>query len=1400
MKKVVTAFTATAVVASVVVPASTLAAPTFTDVKTTDYYAEAITSLADRGIIKGYSDNTYRPGNSVTRGQAAKIIAGALGLDTKNVTNANFKDIVTSDEFYGSITALANEGIINGFSDQTFRPWEPITRNQMAKIIARAFNLETLDTTTPFTDLNKEYAGYIAALYTNDITTGRTATTFEGSTRVTRGQLAAFVHRAENIPAQDEEQQEEQLKDQQVNGDISAITGDKLTIGEETFTIPASLQPLFNESNKVALVKAKIEAIVVGDALVEVNALKITAEGTQDNPVVLEGERNLSPVASLTTVAAVPFELTSKLTVASSYFELKNMNVSEMVVTSKVKSLKLSQTIGKLLIEKDATVNVIGDATIRLAEIATEKAITIDLKGIIEKLNFTVSKAAIKLGMNTKISNVVTNGTDVSKFISNYSLVRMNISSVNGATPPSFSSNESTSNGGSNGSSSGGGSNESGGSVTKQISGKITAVTANSVTINNVIYTVNQGVAGLFTAANANVLLNADIQVTVENNKVMKVTALTVNNAGTLNGGNATINGKLTVNIDGLNIKELTVAGDVHLTVAVTSSIDFAKVIIRGKLTTAEMPVAADVRKSRVASEASILANEQPVTRLKITFADSTVAFVEIKKVDTTLSIHGGTQISVVALQSNGSIFADPDVILPNLKIEHGVTKIELNASIASVEIESNDDIEITGKGNFDKVLVKTDKQVTIDTTGTIKQLGSDTGNITLGKEIKVGDTTSLSGEKKPPEELISNIEDVKDNVNVDINDDDLEDYVAAKVIPVEGRYGYATLSVMNAEEATIKYRLVKAQTNNDLVAVGQKVPNNATVYNTGDQFIPWFSSDIQVYKVDGNDTILDSYEIQNWGTLNMDLTKMTVENNTIIYKTIFGQLPITSKFIYFVNGTKFFMPENLSSYEWKTDADGIPTLEIPLPDDFTYNADDFSHMRHFLYVKENEQQRQWGLFGRDEFGDYTKKDIAYFEALYQLAKVPFTDNTEYERNIKHAIETLLSFYAYELEPVYDLDGKLLYHQHKSLVSTIDSVIDGYIAKLKEKKYSTADEVKAMVLEVNQQNQSLIEQVNAATEAVFALFVEDFNDYEGTDRLASTITLDAIAAAKVLVNNLPESYADKSYLTYLVNNAQELYERLKGRSNVTIQSTGLGDIVKLNNIISINTDKVVFRDDATQIIIDNAEPIPFESCEQLSTVLSEKGFNITTNDTAYIATPADTVLPKKIELKNKDIVISTTTDGKITIEIADLKTATQLEIGGQATEFDNADNFIELLKNHYSVASVEKLGGGIIISSPTLTQEGVFDPNLVEFTENGYVQEITITFSDAIKESGNLQLTFSGTVANGEYAESSAAIVNENTLKIIVRTKQSVMPTSVTVTGLVDVNGKVVLVDGVIIK
>lgn len=95
---------ALAVTAVAVVPAS--AASPFSDVKESHADFESIATLYAAGIISGYPDGTFKPDSNVTRGQAAKMIAGALKLDTKEVVDPKFTDISTSNPYYGSIAAL----------------------------------------------------------------------------------------------------------------------------------------------------------------------------------------------------------------------------------------------------------------------------------------------------------------------------------------------------------------------------------------------------------------------------------------------------------------------------------------------------------------------------------------------------------------------------------------------------------------------------------------------------------------------------------------------------------------------------------------------------------------------------------------------------------------------------------------------------------------------------------------------------------------------------------------------------------------------------------------------------------------------------------------------------------------------------------------------------------------------------------------------------------------------------------------------------------------------------------------------------------------------------------------------------------------------------------------------
>ena len=183
--------------------ADEVAVKQFSDVTVGDDFYESVMNLTKREIIRGYPNDTFKPYNSVTRGQAAKILALTLDLDTENVENPGFTDVDETDEYYGPIAALAKAGIINGYIDgdeKTFRPGKTLKRSQMAKIINIGFELEEEEyTNDQFTDVNvdDEFAGYVQALLTNGITKGVSPTTFSPYSEVNRSQLALFVTRSE---------------------------------------------------------------------------------------------------------------------------------------------------------------------------------------------------------------------------------------------------------------------------------------------------------------------------------------------------------------------------------------------------------------------------------------------------------------------------------------------------------------------------------------------------------------------------------------------------------------------------------------------------------------------------------------------------------------------------------------------------------------------------------------------------------------------------------------------------------------------------------------------------------------------------------------------------------------------------------------------------------------------------------------------------------------------------------------------------------------------------------------------------------------------------------------------------------------------------------------------------
>jgi hypothetical protein len=115
----------------------------FTDVPSTHPYYEAITGMAEAGIINGYTNERFGPEDSVKRAQFAKMIVGAMGLEVDESKVAPFKDLGPDDQGtlypHDYIAVVAEHGITKGITATEFGPYKEITRAQVITMAIRAF-------------------------------------------------------------------------------------------------------------------------------------------------------------------------------------------------------------------------------------------------------------------------------------------------------------------------------------------------------------------------------------------------------------------------------------------------------------------------------------------------------------------------------------------------------------------------------------------------------------------------------------------------------------------------------------------------------------------------------------------------------------------------------------------------------------------------------------------------------------------------------------------------------------------------------------------------------------------------------------------------------------------------------------------------------------------------------------------------------------------------------------------------------------------------------------------------------------------------------------------------------------------------------------------------------------
>ena len=106
----------------------------FPDIEADAWFNKYVGYLEDKNVLNGYEDGTFRPYDTVTRGEISTVIARAQRYELIPYSGI-FADVTDSDWAKDYIQTLASQGIISGYEDGTFGPYSPLSRAEAVTII-----------------------------------------------------------------------------------------------------------------------------------------------------------------------------------------------------------------------------------------------------------------------------------------------------------------------------------------------------------------------------------------------------------------------------------------------------------------------------------------------------------------------------------------------------------------------------------------------------------------------------------------------------------------------------------------------------------------------------------------------------------------------------------------------------------------------------------------------------------------------------------------------------------------------------------------------------------------------------------------------------------------------------------------------------------------------------------------------------------------------------------------------------------------------------------------------------------------------------------------------------------------------------------------------------------------
>ncbi|MFH1284467.1 MAG: S-layer homology domain-containing protein [Candidatus Peregrinibacteria bacterium] len=167
----------------------------FSDVDIENSYFDAIAYVKDEGIVNGYSDGTYRPSSKINRAEFTKILIESVFSDSEInscTSGKTFSDVPSGEWFSKYVCTASKNSIIDGYPDGSFKPEGNINFAEAAKILVNSFNFETQNVPG-----SEWYAPFVNVIEDESAI----PVSVKGySYNITRGEMAEMIYRLrENI-------------------------------------------------------------------------------------------------------------------------------------------------------------------------------------------------------------------------------------------------------------------------------------------------------------------------------------------------------------------------------------------------------------------------------------------------------------------------------------------------------------------------------------------------------------------------------------------------------------------------------------------------------------------------------------------------------------------------------------------------------------------------------------------------------------------------------------------------------------------------------------------------------------------------------------------------------------------------------------------------------------------------------------------------------------------------------------------------------------------------------------------------------------------------------------------------------------------------------------------------